>query len=71
MCVCFPVRVLISLINRSGGRVRNRGRACLVELGPRGEVRGKQTRGLGPVPGLTVPLHSPHNKKPSISPSLF
>lgn len=29
------------LIIRSGGRVRSRGRVCRLELGPKGEVRGK------------------------------
>ncbi len=57
MCA-FPFKGVDFLINGSEGRVRSRGRVCRVELGLRGEVRGKETRGLGPEPGLTVPLHS-------------
>lgn len=61
MCV-FPFKGVDFLINRSGGRVRSRGRVCQPELGPKGEVRGKETTGLGPEPGLTVPLHSLQTK---------
>lgn len=75
MCA-FPFKGVDFLINGSGGRVRRRGRVCRVELGPRGEVRGKETTGLGPEPGLTVPLHSLQTKShPSLlsplTPCLF